>query len=153
MPNRILSGIYLIVLSYDGGWYGHSGCFHHSTGQELRFCWSPQLVSTLTSMAFLLLLFLVLPYSTKANISRLSCASNYGKRKGSKSNFEISTLLKHSCNIRARMYAIIFYQTFTLLNRKTHKTWAPDSQFNKSNEIFCPPGRIPLTSRSDIHFN
>ena len=38
-------------------------------------------------------------------------------------------LLKDSQTIRDRMYAIIFYHTFMLLNRKVHKTWAPDSQF------------------------
>ena len=52
-------------------------------GKNFDFSWSPYFVGTVNSMAFLLLLSFVLAYSTKANISRLSCVSNYGERKGS----------------------------------------------------------------------
>ena len=104
-------------------------------GKNVDISWSPHFVGTLNSMAFLLLLSFVLACSTKSNLSRLTCASNYGERKGNKYIFEMSTLLKRSRNIRVRMYAIIFYQTFTLLFRKVHKMWARNSQFYR---LFVP---------------
>ena len=42
---------------------------------------------------------------------------------------EIFTLIQLSRNISVRMHAIIFCQTFMLLNKKVHKIWAPSSQF------------------------
>ena len=60
-------------------------------GKNFDFSWFPHLVDTLNSIAFLLLLFSVLAYSTKMNLLKPMCASNYGEKKGSKSNFEIST--------------------------------------------------------------
>ena len=54
--------------------------------QGLWFSWSPHLVATLNSMAFLLLLFFVLACFMNANLSRPMCASDYvyGEGKGNK---------------------------------------------------------------------
>ena len=67
--NRILSGILnLVVQSYDCGWYGHTAFFIVPQGKNFNISWSPHHVGTLNSMAFLLLLFFVLAYSTKATL-------------------------------------------------------------------------------------
>ena len=98
-------------------------------GKNFDFSWSPHLVGTLNSMAFLLLLSFVLAYSTKANLSRFTCVSNYGERKGNKYSFEISTLLKRSRNIRVRMYAVIFIGRLHFSTEKYTKSGLQTANF------------------------